>query len=78
VNREFQKIFLNFLKVLVFPYPLKDFRKDYLRNGYIFLFLDEPVQGPLLGRILHVVVTPRVSPRKVITVFFDRRARRQK
>lgn len=30
------------------------------------------------GRILHVVVNPHVSPRKVGTVFFDRRARRQK
>ncbi len=30
------------------------------------------------GRILHVVVNPHVSPRKVVTVFFDRRARRQK
>ena len=28
-------------------------------------------------RILHVVVNPNVSPQKVITVFFDRRARRQ-
>lgn len=28
------------------------------------------------GRILHVVVDPHVSPRKVITVFFDRRAKR--
>lgn len=30
------------------------------------------------GRILHVVVNPHVSPKKVVTVFFDRRARRQK
>jgi len=29
-------------------------------------------------RILHVVVNPRVSPKKVVTAFFDRRARRQK
>jgi len=29
-------------------------------------------------RILHVVVNPHVSPKKVVTVFFDRRARRQK
>jgi len=27
-------------------------------------------------RILHVVVNPNVSPRKVVTVFFDRRVRR--
>jgi predicted esterase YcpF (UPF0227 family) len=30
------------------------------------------------GRILHVVVNPHVSPQKVVTVFFDRKARRQK
>ena len=29
-------------------------------------------------RILHVVVNPHASPRKVITIFFDRRARRVK
>jgi hypothetical protein len=30
------------------------------------------------GRMLHVVVNPHVSPQKVVTVFFDRKARRQK
>lgn len=30
------------------------------------------------GRILHVVVNPHVSPKKVVTVFFDRGARRKK
>jgi len=30
------------------------------------------------NRILHVVVNPHVSPKKVVTVFFDRKARRQK
>jgi len=30
------------------------------------------------GRILHVVVNPHVSPKKVVTVFFDRKARRKK
>jgi hypothetical protein len=30
------------------------------------------------GRILHVVVNQHVSPKKVVTVFFDRKARRQK
>lgn len=30
------------------------------------------------GRILHVVINPHVSPKKVVTVFFDRKARRQK
>lgn len=29
-------------------------------------------------RILHVIVNPNVSPAKVVTVFFDRKARRQK
>jgi hypothetical protein len=29
-------------------------------------------------RILHVVVNPLVSPKKVVTVFFDRKARRQR
>jgi hypothetical protein len=28
-------------------------------------------------RTLHVVVNPHVSPKKVVTVFFDRRTRRQ-
>jgi hypothetical protein len=30
------------------------------------------------GRILHVIVNPHVSPKKVVTVFFDRKARRNK
>jgi hypothetical protein len=30
------------------------------------------------GRVLRGVVNPHVSPRKVVTVFFDRKARRQK
>ena len=30
------------------------------------------------ARILHVVVNPLVSPQKVVTVFFDRRAGRRK
>ncbi|MBU1261386.1 DUF4258 domain-containing protein [bacterium] len=29
-------------------------------------------------QVLHVVVNPHISPKKVVTVFFDRRARRQK
>ena len=29
------------------------------------------------GRILHVVVNPHVTPKRVVTVFFDRRARNQ-
>ena len=30
------------------------------------------------GRILHVVVNSHVLPKKVVTVFFDRKARRNK
>ncbi|MBU1262300.1 DUF4258 domain-containing protein [bacterium] len=30
------------------------------------------------GRVLHVVVNPHVLPKKIVTVFFDRKARRQK
>ncbi|GBE36553.1 hypothetical protein BMS3Bbin07_00700 [bacterium BMS3Bbin07] len=30
------------------------------------------------GRILHVVVNPHVLPKKVVAVFFDRKARRKK
>lgn len=30
------------------------------------------------NRILHVVVNPNTLPQKVITVFFDRKARRKK
>ena len=29
------------------------------------------------GRLLRVVVNPHVTPRRVVTVFFDRRLRRQ-
>ncbi|MEW6571862.1 MAG: DUF4258 domain-containing protein [Nitrospirota bacterium] len=29
------------------------------------------------GRILHVIINPYGSPQKVVTVFFDRRARRK-
>ena len=28
------------------------------------------------GRVLHVVVNPNTDPRKVVTLFFDRRSRR--
>jgi hypothetical protein len=41
------------------------------RNIHYFKSIDE--NG---GRILHVIVNPLVSPRVVVTVFFDRRARR--
>ena len=30
------------------------------------------------SRTLHVVVNPHVLPKKIVTVFFDRKARRQK
>jgi len=30
------------------------------------------------GHTLHAVVNPNVSPKKIVTVFFDRRARRKK
>ena len=30
------------------------------------------------GQILHVIVNHHVSPKKIVTVFFDRRVRRQK
>ena len=30
------------------------------------------------GRILHVVINTHIVPKKVVTVFFDRRARRKK
>ncbi len=30
------------------------------------------------GRILHVVVNPYLSPQKVITVYFDRKATKEK
>lgn len=30
------------------------------------------------GRILHVVLNPHVLPKRIVTVFFDRKARRQK
>ena len=41
-------------------------------NIHYFKSIEE--QG---GRILHVVLNPHTSPKKIITVFFDRRARRQ-
>ena len=29
------------------------------------------------GRVLHVVINPHVAPRRIVTLFFDRRARRK-
>ncbi|MBI5195290.1 MAG: DUF4258 domain-containing protein [Nitrospirae bacterium] len=42
-------------------------------NTHYFKRIDEHE-----GRVLHVVVNPHVSPKKVVTVFFDRKARRKK
>lgn len=42
-------------------------------NTHYFKRIDEHE-----GRILHVVVNPHVSPKKVVTVFFDRKAGRHK
>ena len=44
-------------------------------DGNIHYFRGIPEHG---GRILHVIVNPNVKPQKVVTVFFDRRVRRQK
>ncbi|MBU1626149.1 DUF4258 domain-containing protein [bacterium] len=30
------------------------------------------------NRVLHVIMNPNVRPKKVVTVFFDRKARRQR
>ncbi len=30
------------------------------------------------GRVLHVVVNPHATPKKVVTAFFDRKARRKR
>jgi hypothetical protein len=44
-------------------------------DNNIHYFKSIPENG---GRILHIVVNPHVSPKKVVTVFFDRKARRQR
>jgi hypothetical protein len=44
------------------------------RDGNIHYFKSIIERG---GRILHIVVNPHLSPMKIATVFFDRRARRQ-
>ena len=48
-------------------------REDTGVDNNIHYYKDIPEHG---GRILHVVVNPHVLPKKVVTVFFDRRARR--
>ena len=48
-------------------------REDTGVDNNIHYYKDIPEYG---GRILHVVVNPHVLPKKVVTVFFDRRARR--
>lgn len=49
--------------------------KNVGRDNNIHYFKSIPEHD---GRILHVVVNPNILPKKVVTVFFDRRARRQK
>lgn len=49
--------------------------KNIGEDNNIHYFKSIPEHGE---RILHVVVNPNASPQRVVTVFFDRRARRQK
>lgn len=49
--------------------------KNIGEDNNVHYFKSIPEHGE---RILHVVVNPNVSPQRVVTVFFDRRARRQK
>jgi len=44
-------------------------------DNNIHYFKSIPEHG---GRTLHVVVNPGVTPKKVVTVFFDRAARRKR
>lgn len=44
-------------------------------DNNVHYFKSIPEHG---GRVLHVVINPHVSPKKVVTVFFDRKARREK
>jgi hypothetical protein len=50
-------------------------RQEVGIDNNIHYFKSIPEYGE---RFLHIVVNPNVSPKKVITVFFDRRVRRQK
>ncbi|MBF0566427.1 MAG: DUF4258 domain-containing protein [Nitrospirae bacterium] len=52
-------------------YEWQDMGAD--NNAHYFMSI--PQRG---GRFLHVVVNPGVMPKKVVTVFFDRAARRRK
>ncbi len=45
------------------------------QDNNVHYFKSIPEHG---NRVLHVVVNPHVSPKKVVTVFFDRAARRRK
>ena len=45
------------------------------QDNNVHYFKSIPEHG---NRVLHVVVNPHVSPKKVVTVFFDRAARRKK
>lgn len=50
-------------------------RKGTGTDNNIHYFKSIPEHGE---RVLHVVVNPLVPPKKIVTVFFDRKARRQK
>jgi len=49
-------------------------RQESAEDGNMHYVKSIPERG---GRFLRVVVNPRVSPNRVVTVFFDRRLRRQ-
>jgi len=49
--------------------------KNIGEDNNVHYFKSIPEHGE---RILHVVVNPHVAPQRVVTLFFDRRARRQK
>lgn len=49
-------------------------REEVWMDNNVHYFKTIPEHG---GRFLHVVVNSHVSPKKVVTVFFDRKVRRQ-
>lgn len=54
------------------PYRKKR-RVDYDDNMHYLKSIKERE-----GRVLHVVVNPNVQPNRIVTVFFDRRARKKR
>ena len=55
---------------------IKSYEWDNIgQDGNVHYFRSIEEHG---GRILHVVLNPQVLPKKVVTVFFDRRAGRRK